>query len=87
MNKIDVQEICQSIAAEYPGWQYLSHKFKYKGLSHSEIWIDPSWVLHLSAEPSVIIFNKSVRKIIIWILPKPFWSGLPACGGSTALLS
>ena len=57
MNKIDVQEICQSIAAEYPGWQYLSHKFKYKGLSHSEIWIDPSWVLHLSAEPSVIIFN------------------------------
>ena len=64
MNKIDVQEICQSIAAEYPCWQYLSHKFKYKGLSHSEIWIDPSWVLHLSAEPSVIIFNKSVRKII-----------------------
>ena len=25
-------------------------------------------------------WNESVRKIIIWILPKPFWSGLPACG-------
>ncbi|MDO5686627.1 MAG: hypothetical protein Q4G42_04480 [Neisseria sp.] len=64
MDQFDVIDICQNIAAQYPGWYYHAQKFKYKELSHSEIWISPSWVLHLSAEPSVMVYNKSVNKII-----------------------
>ena len=64
MNKNDVKDICLNIASQYPGWEYRSHIFKNRQLSHSERWIDPTWVLHLSAEPYVEIYNKSVKKII-----------------------
>ncbi|WP_165091130.1 hypothetical protein [Neisseria yangbaofengii] len=64
MNQKDVKEFCEHLAAEYSGWVYQGSKFKNKELKHSEIQIDPSWVLHLSAEPSVIVYNKSVKKVI-----------------------
>lgn len=64
MDKKDVKEFCESLAAEHHGWVYHGSKFKYKELKHSEIQIDPSWVWHLSAEPSVRVFNYSVKKII-----------------------
>ena len=64
MNRKDVELLCKQLAAEHPGWEYQSHIFKNKSLAHSEIWIDPSWVLHLSAEPSVKVYNKSVTKVL-----------------------
>ena len=60
----DVKAFCESLAAEHSGWVYHGSKFKYKELKHSEIQIDPSWVLHLSAEPSVIVYNKSVNQVV-----------------------
>ena len=64
LNKSDVKEFCVRLAEEYPGWEYKASVFKNKTLKHSEIWIDPGWVLHLSAEPYVRVFNKSVTKIL-----------------------
>ena len=64
MNKSDVKEFCVQLASEYPNWKYETNVFKNKMLKHSEIWIDPSWVLHLSAMPNVRVFNKSVTKIL-----------------------
>lgn len=64
MNVSDVMGICEQIASEHPGWIYHGKKFKYKGLPHSEIWIDPSWVLHLSAEPHLVVYNASVNKVV-----------------------
>ena len=64
LNKSDVKEFCVRLAEEYPGWEYKAERFKNKTLKHSEIWIDPGWVLHLSAEPYVVIFNKSVSLIL-----------------------
>lgn len=64
LNKSDVKEFCVRLAGEYPGWEYKTVAFKNRTLEHSEIWINPSWVLHLSAEPSVIVYNKSVKTII-----------------------
>jgi hypothetical protein len=64
LNKSDVKEFCIRLAGEYPGWEYKASVFKNKTLKHSEIWIDPGWVLHLSAMPNVRIFNKSVTKIL-----------------------
>ena len=64
MNKSDVKEFCVQLASEYPTWKYETNVFKNKMLKHSEIWIDPSWVLHLSAMPNVRVFNKSVTKIL-----------------------
>lgn len=63
LNKSDVKEFCIRLAGEYPGWEYKASVFKNKTLKHSEIWIDPGWVLHLSAEPYVRVFNQSVNKI------------------------
>lgn len=63
LNKSDVKEFCVRLAGEYPGWEYKASVFKNKTLKHSEIWIDTGWVLHLSAMPSVIVYNKSVNKI------------------------
>ena len=64
MNRKDVELLCKQLAAEHPGWEYQSHIFKNKSLTHSEIWIDPSWVLHLSAEPHLVIYNHSVNKVV-----------------------
>lgn len=64
LNKSDVKEFCVRLAEEYPGWEYKAERFKNKTLQHSEIWIDPSWVLHLSAMPSVKVFNKLVTRIL-----------------------
>ncbi|WP_232507543.1 hypothetical protein [Neisseria weixii] len=64
MNQKDVKEFCENLASEHVGWTYHGSKFKYKELKHSEIHIDPSWVLHLSAEPSVIVYNKSVNQVV-----------------------
>lgn len=64
MHQKDVKAFCECLASEYSGWVYQGSKFKNKELKHSEIQIDPSWVLHLSAEPSVIVYNKSVKKIL-----------------------
>ena len=64
MNKSDVKEFCIQLANEYAGWEYKAERFKNKTLKHSEIWIEPLWVLHLSAEPSVIVYNKSVDKVV-----------------------
>ena len=64
LNKSDVKEFCVRLAGEYPGWEYKAERFKNKTLKHSEIWIEPLWVLHLSAEPSVIVYNKSVDKVV-----------------------
>ncbi|WP_153711907.1 hypothetical protein [Eikenella corrodens] len=63
LNKSDVKEFCVRLAGEYPGWEYKASVFKNKTLKHSEVWIDTGWVLHLSAMPSVIVYNKSVNKI------------------------
>ena len=63
LNKSDVKEFCVRLAEEYPGWEYKASVFKNKTLKHSEIWIDPGWVLHLSAEPYVRVFNQLVTKI------------------------
>ena len=64
LNKSDVKNYCIYLASQHPGWEYKSNIFKNKTLKHSEIWIDPGWVLHLSAEPYVRVFNKSVTKIL-----------------------
>ena len=64
LNKSDVKEFCVRLAGEYPGWEYKASVFKNKTLKHSEIWIDPGWVLHLSAMPYVLVFNKSVAKVV-----------------------
>ncbi|RPD83166.1 hypothetical protein EGK75_13285 [Neisseria weixii] len=64
MNQKDVKEFCEHLASEYSGWVYQGSKFKNKELKHSEIQIDPSWVLHLSAEPSIRVYNQSVKKVI-----------------------
>ena len=64
LNKSDVKEFCVRLAGEYPGWEYKASVFKNKTLKHSEIWIDPGWVLHLSAEPYIRVFNKSVSTIL-----------------------
>ena len=63
LNKSDVKNYCIYLASQHPGWEYKSNIFKNKTLKHSEIWIDPGWVLHLSAEPYVRVFNQSVTKI------------------------
>ena len=64
LNKSDVKNYCIYLASQHPGWEYKSNIFKNKTLKHSEIWIDPGWVLHLSAEPYVLVFNKSVSKVL-----------------------
>ena len=64
LSKSDVKEFCIQLANQYSGWEYRSNIFKNKVLKHSDIWINPSWVLHLSAEPSVIVYNKSVDKVV-----------------------
>ena len=63
MNKSEVKNFCIQLANEHLGWEYKANSFKNKTLKHSEIWIDTGWVLHLSAMPSVIVYNKSVNKI------------------------
>ena len=64
LSKHDVTEICKTIAAEHEGWEYKNFRFVNKQLKHSVREIDPSWALRLSAEPNVIIYNKSVDKIV-----------------------
>ena len=64
MNKADVKEFCIQLASEYPNWKYEANTFKNRFLKHSEVRINPAWVLHLSAMPSVMVFNKSVTKIL-----------------------
>ena len=63
MNKSEVKNFCIQLANEHLGWEYKANSFKNKTLKHSEVWIDTGWVLHLSAMPSVIVYNKSVNKI------------------------
>ena len=63
MNKSEVKNFCIQLANEHLGWEYKANSFKNKILKHSEVWIDTGWVLHLSAMPSVIVYNKSVNKI------------------------
>ena len=64
LDKSDVKVFCTQLAAKYSGWEYKANSFKSKALKHSEIWIDPGWVLHLSAMPYVLVFNKSVAKVV-----------------------
>ena len=63
LSKHDVTEICKTIAAEHEGWEYKNFRFVNKQLKHSVREIDPSWALRLSAEPSVMVYNKSVNEV------------------------
>ena len=63
MNKSEVKNFCIQLANEHLGWEYKANSFKNKTLKHSEVLIDTVWVFHLSAMPSVIVYNKSVNKI------------------------
>ena len=64
LTKSDVKEFCEYLASKHEEWFYQASVFKNKSLKHSEIWISPSWVHHLAAEPSVMVFNKSVNKVM-----------------------
>lgn len=59
--KADIYEICTEVAEEFPGWRFLSGRFKNGSLKHSDLIIDPGFFFErgfTNLQPTIWVRNK-----------------------------
>jgi hypothetical protein len=59
--KADLYEICNEVAAAFPGWSFVSGQFKNKTLKHTEFLIQPGFAFRQGTtpvQPGVAVNNK-----------------------------
>jgi hypothetical protein len=59
--KADLFEICNEVAAKFPGWSFVSGQFKNKTLKHTDLLIHPGFAFRQGTtpvQPSVVVDNK-----------------------------
>ncbi|WP_123863713.1 hypothetical protein [Burkholderia plantarii] len=74
--KSNIYEICSEVVGEFPGWKFVSGRFKNGALKHSELIIDPGLFFErgfTSMQPSICIRNKRCEALYskIFEIKKP----------------
>lgn len=74
ISKKDVLPICKQIANEHVGWTYAAERFKKKISKNNTIIISPGWSFKLSAQPHVVLINKTANKLSKQVFTEPYHS-------------
>jgi hypothetical protein len=69
--KDDLYGVCKEVAAEFPGWDFVSGQFKNKSLKHTDLIIHPGFFFDRGftpLQPGITINNKKALKLSKYIL-------------------